>query len=204
MTFCSIHERPLGRTYRLARKDDRNPAQDKAARREPGLSVVACGMSITGHLDTNGVVRVEGKVTGSVRAERQVLIAKGGMVDGDILTREAIIGGEVRGAIYADERVEVQATSLINGDIRTKRILLQEGGEVNGHVRMEDPKALSRKTERPGETESADGQPPQSDDPEQAEPQQEESKQGESKQVESKEEPETGGWRPVGHEVHNP
>jgi cytoskeletal protein CcmA (bactofilin family) len=108
-------------------------------------------MSITGHLDTNGVVKVEGKVTGSIRAERQVLVAKGGMVDGDILTREAVIGGEVRGAIYADERVEVQATSLINGDITTKRILLQEGGEVNGHVRMEDPKALSRKTEPPAE-----------------------------------------------------
>ncbi len=180
----------------MARKDDRNPDQDKAARREPGLSVVACGMSINGQLDTNGVVRVEGKVTGSIRAEHQVLIAKGGMVDGDILTREAIIGGEVRGAIYADERVEVQATSLINGDITTKRILLQEGGEVNGHVRMEDPKALSRKNERPEETasDSANGeqnaQPPPSADPQ---------------QVESNEEQETGVWRPsVGQGAHNP
>ncbi len=194
----------------MARKDDRNPAQDKSARREPGLSVIACGMSINGHLDTDGVVKVEGKVTGSIRAERQVLVARGGIVDGDIMTREAIIGGKVRGAIYADERVEVQATSLINGDITTKRILLQEGGEVNGHVRIADPKALSRKIELPGETvsDSAEGKqnaeppppppPPQSDDPEQAEPQQEE-----SKQVESKEEPETGVWRTVGQGVHN-
>ena len=196
----------------MARKDDRNPAQDKAASREPGLSVVASGMSINGHLDTNGVVKVEGKVTGSIRAERQVLVARGGMVDGDIMTREAIIGGKVRGAIYADERVEVQATSLINGDITTKRILLQEGGEVNGHVRMEDPKALSRKTELPGETVSdpADGmqnaEPPQSDHPEQADPRQPEQadpQQVESKQVESKEEPETGVWRTVGQGVHN-
>ena len=190
----------------MARKDDRNPAQDKSARREPGLSVIACGMSISGHLDTDGVVKVEGKVTGSIRAERQVLVARGGMVDGDIMTREAIIGGKVRGAIYADERVEVQATSLINGDIMTKRILLQEGGEVNGHVRIEDPKALSRKTERPGETESdsADGkestEPAQSDDPERDDPQ-----RVESTQVESQEEPETGVWRrPVGQGVHNP
>ncbi len=196
----------------MARKDDRNPAQDKAASREPGLSVVASGMSINGHLDTNGVVKVEGKVTGSIRAERQVLVDRGGMVDGDIMTREAIIGGKVRGAIYADERVEVQATSLINGDITTKRILLQEGGEVNGHVRMEDPKALSRKTELPGETASdpADGkhnaEPPQSDHPEQADPQQPEQADPqpvESKQAESKEEQDTGGWRTVGQGVHN-
>ncbi len=171
----------------MARKDDRNPVQEKAARREPGLSVIACGMSINGHLDTNGVVKVEGKVTGSIRAERQVLVARGGMVDGDIMTREAIIGGKVRGAIYADERVEVQTTSLINGDITTKRILLQEGGEVNGHVRMEDPKALSRKNERPGETESDSANGKENTEPSQDDP---------SQQVESKEEQETGVWRP--------
>jgi cytoskeletal protein CcmA (bactofilin family) len=128
----------------MGKKDDRTASQDKLAGREPGLSVVATGMRIDGRLDTNGVVKVEGMVSGSIRAERQVLVAKGGIVEGDILTREAVIGGEVRGAIYADERVEVQAGSQVNGDITTKRILLQEGGEVNGHLRMEDPKALAR------------------------------------------------------------
>ena len=93
--------------------------------KEAGLSVVSAGMRITGQLDTTGVVKVEGIVVGSIRAERQVLVAKGGVVEGDILTREAVIGGQVRGAIYADERVEVQTTSQIHGDITTKRILLQ-------------------------------------------------------------------------------
>ena len=129
----------------MGKKDDRTASQDKLAGREPGLSVVATGMRIDGRLDTNGVVKVEGMVSGSILAERQVLVAKGGIVEGDILTREAVIGGEVRGAIYADERVEVQAGSQVNGDMTTTRILLQEGGEVNGHLRMEDPKALARK-----------------------------------------------------------
>ena len=116
----------------------------RQAGKEPGLSIIAVGTHITGEVDTNGVVKVEGVVTGSVRAEGQVLVAKGGLVDGDVLTREAIIGGEVRGAIYADERVEVQASSAINGDITTQRIVVQEGGDVNGHIRMANPDALSR------------------------------------------------------------
>ena len=145
----------------MGKKDDRTASQDKLAGREPGLSVVATGMRIDGRLDTNGVVKVEGMVSGSIRAERQVLVAKGGIVEGDILTREAVIGGEVRGAIYADERVEVQAGSQVNGDITTKRILLQEGGEVNGHLRMEDPKALARK---PGAAEDqSDGREPEAE-----------------------------------------
>lgn len=117
-----------------------------APRGEPGLSIVAVGMHITGELDTNGVIKVEGKVTGSLRAEGQVLVAKGGLVEGDIFTREAIVGGQVRGAIYADERVEVQANSKIDGDVTTQRIQVQEGGEVNGFIKMGNPNALSRKS----------------------------------------------------------
>ena len=145
----------------------RNTANDRSdsSGKETGLSVVSAGMRITGQLDSNGVVKVEGVVVGCIRAERQVLVARGGMVEGDILTREAVIGGEVRGGIYADERVEVQTTSHIHGDITTKRILLQEGGEVNGHLKMEDPKALSRHLPagKPEESDAQSSEQPQPD-----------------------------------------
>ncbi len=92
----------------MVRKDESSRGPDRAAGREPGLSVVAPGTRITGQLDTSGVVKIEGTVAGSVRAERQVLVAKGGVVEGDIFTREAVIGGNVTGGIFYDERVEVQ------------------------------------------------------------------------------------------------
>lgn len=107
----------------------------------PSLSVIASGMRVEGELVTDGVVKIEGTVVGTVRAGEQVLVAKGGIVEGDIHTREAVLGGEVRGTILAHERVEVQATSVVHGDIGTQRIMVQEGGEVNGHVRMGDPRA---------------------------------------------------------------
>src|SRR6266513_1197304 len=84
----------------------------------------------------DGVVKIEGSVNGTVRAAKQVLVARGGEVDGDVVSREAIIGGDVRGAIYAEERVELQATSVVHGDVHTKRLLIQEGGEINGVLRM--------------------------------------------------------------------
>jgi cytoskeletal protein CcmA (bactofilin family) len=124
----------------MAKNDGRGGHQGK----EPGLSIIAVGMVVTGQLDTNGVVKVEGTISGSVRAEKQVLVAKGGVVEGDIYTKEAIIGGEVRGAIYADDRVEIQVDSSIKGDITTQKLMVQEGGEVNGNVRMQNPDALSK------------------------------------------------------------
>lgn len=102
----------------------------------PGLSIIGAGMRVVGDIAADGVVKIEGSVNGTVRAAKQVLVARGGEVEGDVVSREAIIGGEVRGAIYAEERVELQATSVVHGDVHTKRLLIQEGGEINGVLRM--------------------------------------------------------------------
>jgi cytoskeletal protein CcmA (bactofilin family) len=100
------------------------------------LSIIGSGMRVVGDITADGVVKIEGIVVGTIRAARQVLVAKGGEVEGDIVTREAIVGGEVRGTVVADERVEIQTSSVVHGDVTCKRLLVHEGGEVNGVVRM--------------------------------------------------------------------
>lgn len=115
--------------------------------RDGNLSIVAQGMRIVGELATDGVIKVEGVVEGNIRADREVLVAKGGVIQGDVYTRAVIVGGQVIGSIYADERVEVQEGSEVRGDIVTQRLVVQEGGEVNGHVRMGEAKALEHGAE---------------------------------------------------------
>lgn len=118
----------------------------RSGSRESALSIIAPGMRVVGELITEGVVKVEGVVEGTIRAQREVLVAKGGHVAGDIHTREAVIGGEVSGSVFAEERVEVQQGSTVTGDISTKKLVIQEGGEVNGQVRMG---AIKMQTEAP-------------------------------------------------------
>ena len=111
---------------------------DSARRIDPAsLSIVAGGTTIVGDIDAGGVVKIEGQVQGSVRAAAQVLIAKGGVVRGDIFTREAIVGGDIHGAIQAEERVEIQTGAMVHGDVLTPRIVIAEGGRVNGQITME-------------------------------------------------------------------
>src|SRR6266581_8382230 len=116
---------------------------------EAGLSIIGTGMRVVGDITAEGVVKVEGTVVGTVRAGRQVLVAKGGTVEGDVMAREAIIGGEVRGSIHADERVEIQTASVVHGDIATKRLLVHEGGEINGVIRMGEGAADAKRGSRP-------------------------------------------------------
>jgi cytoskeletal protein CcmA (bactofilin family) len=103
---------------------------------EAGLSIIAAGMEVVGDIVAEGIVKVEGAIRGNLRVGRQVLVAKGGLVEGDIQTREAIVGGEVRGGITATQRIEIQPASVVHGDLSTPMLLVQEGGEVNGVLRM--------------------------------------------------------------------
>ena len=115
-----------------------DPARSTPLSAATSLSIIAAGTRIDGDIDTDGVIRIEGRVEGAVRAGRQVLIGRQGEVRGDITTREAVIGGAVYGAVNATERLEVQGTSTIVGNITTKAIAVIEGGKINGSVRIAD------------------------------------------------------------------
>lgn len=107
-----------------------------------GLSIIGVGMTVHGDIETAGVVKVEGIVNGHVTAGQQVLVAKGGQIDGDVDTGEAVVGGSVHGSVRAAVRVEIQAGAVVQGDVTTKRILVAEGAVLNGAIRMgelEDP-----------------------------------------------------------------
>ena len=109
-----------------------------------GLSIIGVGMTVHGDVETGGVVKIEGTVNGHVSAAQQVLVAKGGQIDGDVDTREAVVGGMVHGAVRATDRVEVQAGATVQGDITTKRIAVAEGAQLNGSIRMGEVEETSR------------------------------------------------------------
>ena len=115
------------------------PAIERRRTRETsgGLSIVARDLTVTGDLEAAGVIRVEGRVLGNVQAGDQVLLSEGAVIEGNVSTREAVIGGRVHGSVSASERIEIQADAVVEGDLITPRLLIQEGGRVNGAVRME-------------------------------------------------------------------
>lgn len=131
------------------KKDGKENPQHPQTRGEAALTIIAAGTRVVGEVICNGVVKVEGEVAGTVRAELQVLVSRGGLIEGDIVTREAVLGGAINGGVIAEERVEVQAGAVVNGDIATERLVVQEGGEVNGRVRMGSPKELAEQVGAP-------------------------------------------------------
>jgi cytoskeletal protein CcmA (bactofilin family) len=100
------------------------------------VSVIGPGMEIVGDIKCDGTVRVEGKVKGSIKATKSVVIGKGGRVVGDIETQDVVVAGTVDGTVVGASRVELQETCKVQGDIRSRRIKLDEGGTVEGRLHM--------------------------------------------------------------------
>ena len=115
-------------------------ALPRAGTGEVSISIIGPGMNIVGDLSTDGNVRIEGRVEGTVRAGKSVSIAKTGEVVGDVLTQDAVIGGRVRGTVVAESRLELQGTCDIEGQIRARsqHLQLEEGARFNGQIQMLD------------------------------------------------------------------
>jgi cytoskeletal protein CcmA (bactofilin family) len=116
---------------------DRQPTM---ASPETVISIIGPGMKVVGDLVTDGTLRIEGSVEGTIRAGKAVVIGKDGVVEGSIVTQDAVISGRLRGTLTADSRLELQATSRIDGDVTARRMQLEEGAVLNGNVQMGERK----------------------------------------------------------------
>lgn len=125
------------------------PREAQRPRGDAALTIIAAGTRIVGEIQSEGVVKIEGTIVGTVHADQQVLVARGGVIEGDVVTREAVFGGAVRGSVIASGRVEVQQSCVVTGDITTERLVVHEGGEVNGTVAMGKRDDLSPDIPRP-------------------------------------------------------
>jgi cytoskeletal protein CcmA (bactofilin family) len=115
---------------------------------ESAISIIGPGMHVQGDLITDGTIRVEGRITGTVRAGKAVVLGKDAEVLGDVITQDAVIGGRLTGTLIAESRLELQSTSVVEGTIRAcaAHLQLDEGARFNGQIEMIDgnkaPQAL--------------------------------------------------------------
>ncbi len=121
----------------LLRKDN-DKVDVRGGTPEAALSIIAAGMHISGDVETNGTIKIDGRIEGSVLGARQVMLGRHGTIHGNLHAGEVVIGGLVDGAIVAGERLELQASAVVNGDIDTKSIVVLEGARINGAVRMQE------------------------------------------------------------------
>ena len=112
-----------------------------------GDTVIGSEAYFQGTLTAKGLLRVDGRIDGSIVDAKTVTVGKSGKVKGDISCEICYIRGEVRGNIVALEHVEILSGARLDGDIRSPKMMLEEGSVFNGSCTMEPSRKNSRQEE---------------------------------------------------------
>jgi cytoskeletal protein CcmA (bactofilin family) len=94
------------------------------------------GSNVTGELRFQTSFRVDGKFSGTVISEGELIVGQGGEVDGDLRVGQVVISGKVSGTIRASRRVHLSSSGTLLADIDTPVLIIDEGGFFQGQCSM--------------------------------------------------------------------
>ncbi len=115
------------------------PASKSAADKPAPPSIVSTDLRITGDLNSQGEVQIDGTVNGDIKT-KALLIGKTAVIKGEIVADAVRILGQVNGQIKA-RKVVLAKTAHVVGDILHEDLSIETGAFLEGHCkRMPEPK----------------------------------------------------------------
>lgn len=106
----------------------------RTPRQSTGYSVINDRLTIRGELDTDGTVRVDGRVEGPSHRAGTLIVGIGGYVVGDVEARDVVVAGQIQGNVHASGRIQIEAGASVLGEIRANSMVLLEGATIHGQV----------------------------------------------------------------------
>lgn len=103
----------------------------------PSINLLGSGTELTGDIRSNGDIRIDGILTGSINSTGKVVVGSTGRVDGEIICLNADISGEVSARIKVSELLSLKSTARVIGDIITNKLAIEPGAVFTGACKME-------------------------------------------------------------------
>lgn len=102
----------------------------------PSINLIGAGTIITGDIKSNGDIRIDGTVTGSVNAKGKLVIGSTGNVDGEIICQNADFSGIIKAQVTVSELLSLKATAKLTGDVTTNKLAIEPGALFSGSCMM--------------------------------------------------------------------
>jgi cytoskeletal protein CcmA (bactofilin family) len=94
------------------------------------------GDSLEGRLIYAGSIQVQGRAEGELHVGGNVEVVSGATVKALIDGTNVTVRGEVEGPVSARDKLTIGKSGRLSGDINVKRLQIEDGASLNGHVRM--------------------------------------------------------------------
>lgn len=100
------------------------------------INIIGAGTEINGDVTSNGDIRIDGRVKGTIISKAKVVIGNSSVIDGDVEAQNADISGKVNGKLSITQTLLLKPSAYINGDITVNKLVVESGAEFNGNCSM--------------------------------------------------------------------
>jgi cytoskeletal protein CcmA (bactofilin family) len=102
------------------------------------INLLGAGTTITGDINSNGDIRINGVLTGNLSTKGRVIIGDTGKIKGDIICKNADILGLVEGCLTVSDLLTLKTTANVTGEVTIGKIAIEPGCKFNGSCKMTD------------------------------------------------------------------
>ena len=95
---------------------------------------IAPGTTIKGDVLTEGDIRIDGSVEGTLVSKGKLVLGETGEISGEIKCKNANISGKLDGIVLVSEMLTVQHTGKVSGEITYGKLTVEPGAELSGKL----------------------------------------------------------------------
>jgi cytoskeletal protein CcmA (bactofilin family) len=116
---------------------NKNKDNDEMAASPTGsATLIGAGTVLTGDINSNADLRIDGTVAGNITSKAKIIIGSSGSVEGDITCNQADITGKVSGNIRAKELLQLKGNCVVSGNLYAGKLQVEPSATFNGQCHM--------------------------------------------------------------------
>lgn len=97
-------------------------------------TVIAPSVRVEGDFVSEGNIRIEGAVAGSVDTKSDLMVGTDAEITADVKARNSVISGTLHGNLTVSERLELTSTAHIYGDVNAQVLTVDAGATIEGKL----------------------------------------------------------------------
>lgn len=109
---------------------------------EENTTNIVKSIYLEGDITILGSINIDGTMKGNLTAVGTLIVGSAGIINGDVITKNAEIKGVINGNLTATISTTLEPGATLNGDLYTAKVHLAEGSKFNGKCTMIKRKEL--------------------------------------------------------------
>ncbi|HZF08461.1 MAG TPA: polymer-forming cytoskeletal protein [Thermoanaerobaculia bacterium] len=94
------------------------------------------GSHMEGELRFETSFRIDGKFTGSIVSDGDLMVGEGGEIEGELSIGRIFVSGTIRGKVRASRRVQIAPSGKVFADLETPSLEIEDGALFEGRCSM--------------------------------------------------------------------